>query len=134
MLTPEQKQTIRSSYARYVGDAVPFATTFYRNLFSAVPEARPMFGDDIERQAAKLMSMVGLIVGSIDHLGTIAPMLMELGRTHVAYGVQPAHYAHMTQIFCVTLSQHYALADDSPELVAWEEFLSMVGNIMLDAE
>jgi hemoglobin-like flavoprotein len=132
MLTPEQKQLIRESYARSVADAVPFAQRFYANLFEAAPTARPMFTGDIDRQAAKLMSMIGLIVGSIDHIGMIAPMLMELGRSHQAYGVQSEHYGQMAQVFVATLREHYALPPEAAELTAWHVFLTRVGEIMLD--
>ena len=66
---------------------------FYHHLFSADPHLRALFKGDMEAQGQKLRKMIGLAVGRLDELHEIGPVLQNLAKRHVEYGVQPSHYA-----------------------------------------
>ena len=58
---------------------------FYDRLFESYPEVKPMFknsqGDfDVNEQAEKLFDTVGTAVDYLSDVGSIVPMLEELGR------------------------------------------------------
>ena len=100
---------------------------FYRRLFEARPELRPMFPDDMTAQRKKLFDSLRVV---IDHLRTPAQVraqLEALGRSHVRYGAKPEHYP----IVCESLVA--ALADNSwsVELTEdWTNAIRLVSEIM----
>lgn len=68
------------------------ARVFYQKLFAAHPALREMFPDDLEQQAAKLISMFDQVVNNLEHPEENSKRLADLGRRHRGYGVQPEHY------------------------------------------
>ncbi len=58
-----------------------------------------MFHGDIAVQGRKLMDMVTAVVGSLDQLDKLDPLLQALGQRHVGYGVRPEHYQLVAQSF-----------------------------------
>jgi hemoglobin-like flavoprotein len=51
-----------------------------------------MFKGDIAEQGKKLMQALALAVKSLDRPEALMPVLQDLGRRHVKYGVTDAHY------------------------------------------
>ncbi|MBI1750141.1 MAG: flavohemoprotein [Acidobacteria bacterium] len=67
--------------------------TFYDILFTKYPQVRPMFDSTrMPEQRAKLLRSLVVIVRNLDKPGYLAPYLQGLGKMHVAYGAQAAHY------------------------------------------
>lgn len=54
-MTPEQVQLVRPSFTKVMAVKMNAARGFYERLFAVAPEVRPMFSNDIEAQARKLM-------------------------------------------------------------------------------
>ncbi|HRK04018.1 MAG TPA: globin domain-containing protein [Chlorobiota bacterium] len=132
MIQHEDKIVVRSSFSRIVADSSTFGLAFYTRLFERAPDIRPLFEDDITQQAAKLVSMLGLIVGSLDHMGHLAPVLVSLGRSHDAYGAKPEHYDMLVEAFADTLNDQFGFDATSAESTAWRNVLGTVGRIMSD--
>ena len=132
-MTPAQKQLIQSSFAKVVPIAEQAAELFYGRLFELDPALKPMFKGDMSEQGRKLMSTLGVAVGSLDNLDALLPVLQNLGRGHVAYGVQDSHYDTVGAALLWTLEQ--GLGDDfTPELKdAWVEFYTIVATVMKEA-
>ena len=132
-MTPAQKQLIQSSFAKVVPIAEQAAELFYGRLFELDPALKPMFKGDMSEQGRKLMSTLGVAVGSLDNLDALLPVLQNLGRGHVAYGVQDSHYDTVGAALLWTLEQ--GLGDDSPpELTdAWVEVYTIVATVMKEA-
>jgi hemoglobin-like flavoprotein len=78
---------------------------FYHHLFSADPHLKALFKGDMEAQGQKLMKMIGLAVGRLDELHEIGPVLQNLAKRHVEYGVQASHYATVGAALIKTLGQ-----------------------------
>lgn len=104
-MTPEQVQRVRSSFAKVAAIKDAAAALFYRRLFELDPGLRPLFKGDMAAQRAKLMAALGAVVGSLDRLENILPLVRALGRRHAAYGVRPDHYATVGQALIWTLEQ-----------------------------
>jgi len=132
-MTPEQKQMVQSSFAKVAPIADQAAALFYGRLFELDPALKPMFKGDISEQGRKLMSTLGVAVGSLDNLDALMPVLQNLGRGHVAYGVQDSHYDTVGAALLWTLEQ--GLGDDFTPSVkdAWTEVYTIVATVMKDA-
>src|ERR1041385_2872834 len=92
MITSQQKRRVRQSYQTVQEIAEPVAMLFYGRLFDLDPSLRPLFKVDMHEQSRKLMAMLTNVVDSLDDFDKLRPLLAELGRKHVSYGVLPAHY------------------------------------------
>lgn len=132
-MTPEQKQLVQSSFAKVAPIADQAAALFYGRLFELDPALKPMFKGDISEQGRKLMSTLGVAVGSLDNLDALMPVLQNLGRGHVAYGVQDSHYDTVGAALLWTLEQ--GLGDGfTPDVKdAWIEVYTIVSTVMKDA-
>lgn len=91
-LTDEQIDRLRASFARLAEDREATAALFYHRLFELAPETRPLFRGDLGAQGHKLMNTLGAVVAQIHAFDALRPLLAELARRHVAYGVAPRHY------------------------------------------
>ncbi len=129
-MTPEQKQLVQSSFAKVAPIADQAAALFYGRLFELDPALKPMFKGDISEQGRKLMSTLGVAVGSLDNLDALMPVLQNLGRGHVAYGVQDSHYDTVGAALLWTLEQ--GLGDGfTPDVKdAWTEVYTIVATVM----
>lgn len=79
---------------------------FYSRLFALAPEVRPLFaGADMAAQKQKLLRTLVLLVDSLRNLDAIVPALHDLGAKHVAYGVEPHHYALVGQALLGALEE-----------------------------
>jgi len=90
--TPRQVALIQASWRRVQPSAELAASLFYRRLFELDPRLARLFPDDVTEQGRKLMAMLGIVVAKLDRLGDVVPAVEALGRRHVAYRVEAAHY------------------------------------------
>jgi hemoglobin-like flavoprotein len=78
---------------------------FYARLFETHPELRPMFAEDIQPQARKLVRMLAMVVNGLHRLDAILPAVEDLARRHRDYGVVAAHYPVVGETLIWTLEQ-----------------------------
>ncbi len=129
-MTPDQVQLVQDSFAKVEPIAETAADLFYDRLFAIAPEIRNLFPDDIAEQKTKLMAMLALAVLNLHRPETIVPAMQDLGRRHVAYGVEPMHYEPVGAALLWTLQQGLG-ADFTPEVrSAWIETYSLVAIVM----
>jgi nitric oxide dioxygenase len=91
-LDDDALDALRASYRDLARDPTRLADAFYQRLFEIAPEVRPLFRHDLEAQALKMMSTLGAIVAQIHEIDALRPMMADLARRHVAYGVRAPHY------------------------------------------
>lgn len=132
-MTPEQIKRVQDSFAKVRPIAGTAADLFYGRLFEIAPQVRGLFPDDMTEQKQKLMAMLGIAVANLNHPETVVPALQDLGRTHIAYGTQAAHYAPVGEALLWTLEQ--ALGPDfTPEVrEAWVATYTLVADVMKQA-
>ena len=132
-MTPEQVLLVRSSFAKVAGLGERAAALFYDRLFELDPSLRPLFKGDLEAQRAKLMAALRTVVGALDRLDQILPMVRDLGRRHGHYGVEPEHYATVGSALIWTLEQGLG-ADFSVAMKrAWVAAYSLLAWTMIAA-
>jgi hemoglobin-like flavoprotein len=132
-MTPHQVTLVQDSFAKVRPIADTAADLFYGRLFEIAPGVRSMFPEDMREQKKKLMAMLGLAVTNLDKPDTVVPALQKLGRQHVAFGTQAAHYVPVGEALLWTLDQGLG-PDFTPEVrEAWTETYALVASVMKTA-
>jgi hemoglobin-like flavoprotein len=133
LLTDQQKQLVQFSFREIspIGDEV--SATFYDQLFSMAPTVRSLFPVDLTEQRRKLMYTLTLVVANLRDLDAIAPTIEALGRRHVEYGAEPAHYEVVGQALIFALSQGLGAAFNDDVKQAWIAAYAAIQSIMLKA-
>ncbi len=132
-MNPEQIRLVQDSFAQVIPIADTAAELFYGRLFELDPALRPMFRGNMQEQGRKLMSTLRVVVVGLSRLEQIVPAVRELGRRHVAYGVQDEHYDTVAQALLWTLEQ--GLGDQfTPETrEAWVTAYTLLATTMQEA-
>jgi len=132
-MTPEQIALVQSSFKKVVPIKETAGELFYNRLFTLDPELKPLFPEDIKPQIQKLMATIATAVGALNKLETIVPVVQELGRRHVAYGVKDKDYDTVAEALLWTLEQ--GLGEDfTPETKeAWTACYLLLAGTMMDA-
>ncbi|MCW2637002.1 MAG: Flavohemoprotein [Blastococcus sp.] len=123
---------MRANFAKAgaTGDEAPLY--FYSHLFLSHPETRAMFPVSMAHQRDRLFAALGDVVARVDDLGSLVPILQQLGRDHRKFGTLAAHYPAVGASLLATL-EHF---DDewTPELAkSWSEAYDVVASVMIQA-
>jgi methyl-accepting chemotaxis protein len=124
---------VRQSWAQVVPIAPQAAALFYQNLFAADPALRPLFKGNMVEQGHKLTQMLGVAVSKLDDLETLVPVLQDLARRHVGYGVQASHYQTVGAALLKTLAQGLGDEFTPPVREAWVAVYDVVADVMVNA-
>lgn len=132
-MTPETVALVQNSFSKVVPIADVAADIFYDRLFELSPELRSIFPEDMTEQKKRLMEMLATAVTNLHQIETIVPAVQDLGRRHVRYGVEDAHYDVVGSALLETLAK--GLGDDfTPEVRdAWTETYVLVAGVMKEA-
>lgn len=132
-MTPQQIELVQTSWQKVVPIKDKAAELFYGKLFELDPALKPMFKGDLEEQGRKLTAMLNTVVVKLDHLGEILPAVQELGKRHVAYGVQDEHYATVAAALLWTLGAGLGDAFTPPVQEAWTTAYMTLAGAMKEA-
>ena len=125
-------ELLESSFEQIKPCAGDFATSFYENLFSANPEAKPLFAStDLAEQKKKLVASLILVVENLRKPDVLEGALKGLGARHVQYGALPEHYPLVGSAILTTFEQY--LGEDWTDEVkqAWVEAYGAITELML---
>ena len=128
-----QVEVLERSFDEVKPVADEFVASFYYNLFTANPEAKPLFETtDMEAQKKKLLNSLVLVVDNLRQPDALNGALRGLGARHVKYGALPAHYPLVGSALLTTFRQY--LKDKwTPEVKqAWVDAYGAISEIMLD--
>ena len=128
-----QVEVLENSFDEIKPVANEFVASFYDNLFTANPEAQPLFETtDMEAQKKKLLNSLVLVVDNLRKPDALNGALRGLGARHVKYGALPAHYPLVGGALLTTFEQY--LQDKwTPEVKqAWVDAYGAISEIMLD--
>ena len=109
------------------------AALFYDRLFDLDPALRPLFKGDMKEQGHKLMQTLSIVVTGLSRLETILPAVQDLGRRHVHYGVQDAHYDTVGAALLWTLEQGLGEAFTPDVADAWATAYGLLAGAMKEA-
>ncbi len=101
-----------------------FVNSFYENLFTANPEAKPLFDTtNMVEQKKKLLNSLVLVVENLRNPDVLENSLRGLGARHVKYGALPEHYPLVGSALLTTFEQ-YLKEQWTPDVKqAWVECL-----------
>jgi hemoglobin-like flavoprotein len=128
-----QIRLVQDSFKSVAPIADQAATLFYGRLFELDPQLRKLFKSDSREQGRKLMTMIGMAVRGLDNIGALVPVVENLGRRHVAYGVMPSHFETVGAALLWTLKQGLGSAFTSEVESAWAETYTLLANTMKEA-
>jgi hemoglobin-like flavoprotein len=132
-MTPDQVKLVQESFTKVEPIAAQAGDMFYARLFEIAPEVRPMFPADITAQRDKLLQMLSTAVNNLHQVEMIIPAVEELGKRHVGYGVQDAHYDKVGEALIWTLEKGLGDAFTPPVKEAWVETYGTLAGVMKGA-
>jgi hemoglobin-like flavoprotein len=133
MLTATQKALVQNSFATIVPIADDAAALFYVRLFELDPSLRRMFPEDMTGQRKKLVQMLSAAMQGLDRLDQLVPVVQDLGRRHVGYGVTDAHYETVGAALLWTLEKGLGKAFTPEMHDAWAAVYGLLATTMRDA-
>ena len=129
---PAQLNHVRRSFAE-AARRPDFGLRFYAHLFRRDPSLRHLFPAQLDAQAERLMAMIALAVNKLGDLPNLVPVLQQLGRRHVAYGVTEAQYAVVGAAFLDTLAEVLGADFTDARREAWTAVYGLMARTMIDA-
>jgi nitric oxide dioxygenase len=132
-MSPQQVAEVQASFAKVARIAPQAAALFYGRLFETAPETRALFPDDMAVQGEKLMTAIATVVENLGDIAVVAPVVSDLAKRHVAYGVRPEHYGLVGAALLWTLEQGLG-ADFTPSVgTAWAAAYGALSGMMIAA-
>jgi hemoglobin-like flavoprotein len=132
-MTTRQIELVQSTWAKVVPISDQAAALFYGRLFEIDPALRPMFKTDIKEQGKKLMTMINAAVRGLNDLGKLVPVVEDMGRRHVGYGVKDEHYATVGTALLWTLEKGLGDAFTPEVKEAWAAVYGVLATTMQNA-
>jgi len=132
-MTPENIALVKDSWRQVLPIQDTAARLFYGRLFELDPSLRPLFRGDMAEQGRKLMTMINMVVTSLDNLAPLLGAVEDLGRRHVAYGVTDAHYDTVGSALLWTLGKGLGEQFTPPVEAAWIEAYTTLASVMKQA-
>ena len=133
MLTAAQQTLVQTSFATIVPIADDAAALFYKRLFELDPSLRAMFRGSMPEQRKKLMQMLTAAVKGLDRIEQLVPVVEDLGRRHVNYGVEDRHYETVGEALLWTLEMGLGSAFTPETKQAWTEVYGLLATTMKNA-
>ena len=132
-MTPRQKTLVQETFAQVIPISEQAAALFYGRLFEIAPAVKPLFKGDMQEQGRKLMQIIGHCVAGLDQLDGLVPVVRELGRKHVGYGVTDGDYASVGSALLWTLEQGLGPAFTPDVKAAWAAVYQVLASTMRTA-
>lgn len=132
-MTPHQAALVKQSFVRVFPEKAKLTTALYARLFELAPELRDMFGDDMRTQREMLGEALAYMVKHLDALETATETAQALARRHVAYGVQPHHFAMVGMALLHALQECTPAGLSEAETGAWTAAYETLSDLMINA-
>ena len=105
---------------------------FYEELFKRYPEVQSMFsGTTPEKQQAKLLAALKLVVTNLRNQDTLVNALTEMGKRHQEYGVKAEQYEAVVTTLLDVMAEFAGEAWTDTVANTWRAALDLVANTMI---
>lgn len=128
-----QIELVQRSFARAAKHGPHVAATFYAELFTIDPSLRALFRGDMIVQGQKLMTMLEQVVTALSEPDAVLLVARELAVRHVAYGVEPHHYALVGTALLRTLRHELGAEFTAETRAAWATAYQLLSDVMREA-
>jgi nitric oxide dioxygenase len=124
---------LEESFEKVKPQADAFVASFYDNLFTDYPAAKPLFEHtDMSKQQNMLKMGLVTVVENLRNPEALSSTLKGLGARHVKYGALPDHYPLVGNSLLKTFDQ-YLGADWTPAVkAAWVGAYGSITELMLE--
>lgn len=130
-MTTDNAKLIRETWEAVRPNADAAADLFYSRLFEIDPATRPLFArTSMAGQRKSLLQALDLVVENAAQVDRLAPVLAELGRRHVRYGVEDRHYDSVGAALLWTLARGLGPAFTEEARAAWTITYAVVSGTM----
>lgn len=124
---------LEQSFALVAPQADDLVSTFYDNLFTDYPDAKPLFEHtDMGKQKQMLKGGLVMVVENLRKPDVLSKALKGLGARHVKYGALPAHYPLVGNSLLKTLEQYAGSAWTTDVKDAWVGAYGAITELMLE--
>jgi len=132
-MTREQADIVQSTWRAVLPVGDTFAELFYGRLFAVDPGLRRLFKDDMLEQGRNLTAMLSVAAANLARPEKITVALRQLGKRHVAYGVEPKDFRALEDALMFAL-EHALIDVFTPEVkAAWQAAYALLSSTMLEA-
>ncbi|MEL6130314.1 MAG: globin family protein [Cyanobacteria bacterium J06627_3] len=126
-------ELLEQSFALVAPQADALVSTFYDNLFTDYPDARPLFEHtDMSKQKNMLKGGLVMVVENLRKPDVLSKALKGLGARHVKYGALPAHYPLVGSSLLKSLEQYAGSAWTTDVKNAWIDAYGAITELMLE--
>ena len=124
---------LEESFEKVKPQANEFAASFYNNLFTDYPEAKPLFAHtDMKEQSKKLLMSLVFVIDNLRKPGELTNALKGLGSRHVKYGALPEHYPLVGNSLLKTFEQYLGVDWTAETKQAWVDAYGVITEVMLE--
>ena len=128
-----QVELLEESFKQIVPQKDEFVASFYNNLFTDYPAAKPLFGStDMAGQKMKLLGSLVFVVENLRNSEALTETLKGLGARHVKYGALPEHYPLVGNSLLKTFEQYLKEAWTPEYKQAWVDAYGVITELMLE--
>lgn len=132
-ITPYNKRLVRATFWMVESKADEAAEIFYTKLFEMSPELRPLFKGNMKDEGRRMMEMLSTVVKGLNTLDVLAPLVRNLGRRHLNYGIKSEHYNMAAAALMYSLKEELQENWNEEVESAWLEVYETVSDIMQSA-
>lgn len=137
MLSPETIAVVKGTVPLLSERGLELAEHFYRRLFAAHPEVRPLFEDARQRSGHQPRALAAAIVAYARHVErpeAISSALDMIARKHAASGVRPEHYPVVGEHLLGSMVEVLGDAATDEVLRAWGEAYHVLAGVLIGKE
>lgn len=128
-----QVEKLENSFEKVKPQADAFVTSFYGNLFTDYPQAKPLFEEtDMAKQGQKLLQSLVLVIENLRKPDVLGGALKGLGARHVQYGALPEHYPLVGNTLLKTFAEYLGTEWTDDVQQAWVDAYGAITTIMLE--
>jgi hemoglobin-like flavoprotein len=91
-MTPERIERLRTNFTEISKEPRALAARFYSELFSAAPELRRLFPEDLTNLQGHFEAALALVIRNLEDVSALQQPLRDLGAQHVHWGARPEDY------------------------------------------
>ena len=126
-----QSKLLQDNLQKMSSKGQELASTFYSELFKRYPQVNGMFQNtDMAQQEKKLVRALEVIVQNAAKPEFLVPYLEGLGKAHVTYGAEAAHYDAVGECLIHALAVTAGQLWNDELAVAWSEVYTNAAGIM----
>ena len=129
-VTTHERQLVQETFDKVEPIGMAAARTFYEKLFELDPALEKLFKGNMEEQGRKLMATLKIAVKGLDELPKLVPVVQDLGRRHVGYGVKESDYDTVAAALIWTLGQGLQDAFTPEVEAAWTKVYTLLADTM----